>query len=163
MLAELSTSPTERLVNGLHSSQVTLLCRIAFDYVRKYTFDTVRAVRLSKNMGKVSTTCTCAFCAKTTQYSRKRSDCTALCSLPYKARYMLQGPEYEKGITHISCSVNGVSADAEKEAAFTCQTASLCLHGCGCTCWLNGKGTLCCMYLLGHTGMWLVGEPLLSV
>ena len=46
------------LVHWLHaytSLQTTLLCRIAFDYVRKYSFEAVRVIRLSRNMGKVST------------------------------------------------------------------------------------------------------------
>ena len=30
-----------------------LVCRVAFDYVRKHGFDAVRVVRLSQNMGKV--------------------------------------------------------------------------------------------------------------
>ncbi len=37
------------------SIQTTVLCRIAFDFVRKYSFEAVRVIRLSRNMGKVST------------------------------------------------------------------------------------------------------------
>ncbi len=36
------------------SLQTALRCRIAFDYVRKYSFEAVRVIRLSRNMGKVS-------------------------------------------------------------------------------------------------------------
>jgi hypothetical protein len=46
------------IVDWLHiyrTLQTTSLCRIAFDYVRKYSFEAVRVIRLSRNVGKVST------------------------------------------------------------------------------------------------------------
>lgn len=46
------------VVHWLHAYvnlQIAVLCRIAFDYVRKYSFEAVRVIRLSRNMGKVST------------------------------------------------------------------------------------------------------------
>ena len=35
------------------SKLTSVYCRIAFDYVRKHSFETVRVIRLSRNMGKV--------------------------------------------------------------------------------------------------------------
>ena len=39
-------------------------CRVAFDYVRKHSFETVRIIRLARNMGKVWPTPPLLFVSK---------------------------------------------------------------------------------------------------